>query len=157
VDEGGWRRTLIELDRETFESISGASPVTEPSSTHGEPPFSAATFELLAELHKNPTIDFYNAHKAELSEHLEEPFQRLFRQVAAHLPGPIHETMEIQKRIFARILKQFVQHGAWDFYWGAFYPKGGKRIEDAQLFSWINQERLDFGFYVGPISIAWAD
>jgi len=149
VDEGGWRRTLIELDRERFESVSGAPPLTEQPSTQGEHPFSATTFGLLAELHKNPTVDFYKAHKEELSKHLEEPFQRLFRQVAARLPGPILETMETQKRIFARILKQFVQHGAWDFYWGAFYPKGGKRIEDAQLFSWINQERLDFGFYVG--------
>src|SRR5207249_1604245 len=39
--------------------------------------------------------------------------------------------------------------GAWDFYWGALYPKGGKRIAAPQLFVWINHAVLEFGFYVG--------
>jgi 5-methylcytosine-specific restriction enzyme B len=52
--------------------------------------------------------------------------------------------------IVARILKNdFGQGGAWDFYWGAFYPKGGSRVEDAQLYLWINQDRLKCGFYIG--------
>ncbi len=62
--------------------------------------------------------------------------------------------METRKKVFARILKNdYGQGGAWDFYWGAFYPKGGKRTEDAQLSMWINYERLEFGFYIGEYGI----
>jgi len=58
--------------------------------------------------------------------------------------------METEKGVFARILKNdWGRGGAWDFYWGAFYPKGGKRIEDAQLFTFIKRDYLEFGFYVG--------
>ncbi len=115
-----------------------------------ESPFSAKTFELLAELHKNPTADFYRAHKEEFKEYVEKPLQQLFSQVAEQLPAAITESMETQSKVFAKITKNdWGRGGAWDFYWGAFYPKGGKRIQDAQLFLWINRERLDFGFYIG--------
>jgi len=58
--------------------------------------------------------------------------------------------METEQKIFARIPKNdFNQGGAWDFYWGAFYLKGGRRVEDAQLFLWMNHERLEMGFYLG--------
>jgi hypothetical protein len=150
VNEGGWRRTLIELDRGKFESVSGAQPVTEQPVMQGKHPFSAMTFELLAELHQNPTAAFYQAHREEFKQYLEEPFQQLLRRVADRLPTPITETMETQSKIFARIVKNdWGKGGAWDFYWGAFYPKRGKRIADAQLFLWINREYLEFGFYVG--------
>lgn len=125
-----------------------------------EPPpggavFTTRTFELLQGLHENPTRDFYSAHKREIKEHLEEPFRMLFLDVAAHLPETIRAHMETDKGVFARIVKNdWGQGGAWDYYWGAFYPKGGKRIEDAQLFLWINRSRLDFGFYIGAYGTA---
>jgi hypothetical protein len=60
------------------------------------------------------------------------------------------EYLETEKHLFSRILKNdWGKGGAWDFYWGAFYPKGGKRIKDAQLFLWVNHEILEFGFYIG--------
>ncbi|MBN1811907.1 MAG: AAA family ATPase [Anaerolineae bacterium] len=63
--------------------------------------------------------------------------------------------METERRVFSRILKNdFGRGGAWDFYWGAFYPKGGKRTEGAQLSLWINHERLEFGFYIGAYGSA---
>ncbi|MBN1814416.1 MAG: AAA family ATPase [Anaerolineae bacterium] len=65
------------------------------------------------------------------------------------LPTAIRERMETEKYIFSNILKQFAMQGCWDFYWGAFYPKGGKRTEDAQLFLWINRHELGYGFYIG--------
>jgi 5-methylcytosine-specific restriction enzyme B len=92
----------------------------------------------------------YQAHKAEFKEYLEEPFWQLFHQVAAQLPAPIIEAMETQSKIFARIMKNdWGKSGTWDFYWGAFYPKGEKRISDAQLLLRTNRERLEFGFYIG--------
>ncbi len=118
-------------------------------------PFSAETFDLLAGLHEDPTAAFYKARKEEFKEHLEEPFQRLLRWVADGLPAPISEAMETQKNIFAKITKNdYGRGGAWDYYWGALYPKGGKRIEDAQLSLWINREVLEFGFYIGEYGSA---
>ncbi|WP_225914067.1 McrB family protein [Leptolyngbya ohadii] len=113
-------------------------------------PFTSKTFDLLAELSANPKKTTYLARKDEFKRELEEPFQKLFRQIANQLPDSIKERMETERKLFARIPKNDFNHGgAWDFYWGAFYAKGGKRIEDAQLFLWINNERLEFGFYIG--------
>ena len=117
--------------------------------------FTERTFELLAQLHEDPTRDFYLKHKEAFKEHVEEPFQQLFRSVADQLLPPIAERMETERRIFARIIKNdFGRGGAWDFYWGAFYSKGGKRTEDAQLFLSINRDRLEFGFYIGEYGSA---
>jgi 5-methylcytosine-specific restriction protein B len=58
--------------------------------------------------------------------------------------------MQTDKRLFSRFTKNdFGQGGAWDFYWGAFYQKGGKRTASAQLSMWINEEVLEFGSYIG--------
>lgn len=144
VNMGGWRKTLIELKRDTFENI-----VTQERSDF----FSARTFELLKELHDTPTRQFYLEHKAEFKTMVEEPFQRLLRAVAQKLPPSILELMETESKLYSRFLKNdYGQGGAWDFYWGAFYPKGGKRTEDAQLSLWLNFERLEIGFYIGNTS-----
>ncbi|MBM3861134.1 MAG: AAA family ATPase [Verrucomicrobia bacterium] len=112
--------------------------------------FTEETFALLAGLHANPTQKFYMANRNKFREHVEEPFQRLFRQVRDRLPAAIREAMETEKNIFARIPKNdYGRGGAWDFYWGAFYTKGGKRIKDAQLAMWMNHERFQASFYIG--------
>jgi 5-methylcytosine-specific restriction protein B len=112
-------------------------------------PFTPQTFEMLAQLHEQPTYEFYTAQKDALKEHVMEPFKQLMMAVREELPRAIQDKMETERRIFAQILKQFAMQGCWTFYWGAFYPKGGKRTEDAQLFLWINRERVEFGFYIG--------
>jgi len=147
VQKGGWRRTLISLSQEEFEEISHAPPVK--TKVDPECPFSEATFEILAQLHDEPTYEFYTAHKDALWNHVVEPFKGLMMAVRENLPAAILEKMETEKRVFASILKQFAKQGSWDFYWGAFYPKGGKRTHDAQLFMWINRDHLEFGFYIG--------
>jgi 5-methylcytosine-specific restriction enzyme B len=61
--------------------------------------------------------------------------------------------METEKGVFAKVLKNdYGRGGAWPFYWGAFYPKGGKRINDAQLSTVINKDQLEFGFFIGHYS-----
>ncbi len=58
--------------------------------------------------------------------------------------------METEKRLFSSFHKNdFGQGGAWSHYWGAFYPKGSKRSQDAQLSMWINHELFEHGFYIG--------
>lgn len=112
--------------------------------------FSPQAFALLEKLHHQPQQSIYNQFKQGFKQEVEIPFQELMQAVAADLPDSITSILETEKRIFARIPKNdFGQGGAWDFYWGAFYPKGGKRTEDAQLFLWISHERIEFGFYIG--------
>jgi 5-methylcytosine-specific restriction protein B len=152
VDEGGWRRTLIQLDEDRFEEVLNAPPAEGAASAvvSGDALFTEDAFRLMEELHKNPTQDFYSAHKDEFKEYVEGPIRSLFEEVARRLPPAIKDVMETEKRIFAKIAKNdFGRGGAWDYYWGAFYPKGGKRTEDAQLSIWINRDLLEFGFYVG--------
>ena len=58
--------------------------------------------------------------------------------------------METDKRLFSIFAKNdFGRGGAWSHYWGAFYPKGSKRSQDAQLSMWINHELFEHGFYIG--------
>ncbi|MBL7177383.1 MAG: DUF2461 family protein [Desulfobacteraceae bacterium] len=115
-----------------------------------ECPFNTKTFDLLRKLTKNPTRDFYNQHKDDFKTYLENPFQNLLRKVAEKLPPQMIDYLEVNKGLFSRVLKNdWGKGGAWDFYWGAFYPKGGKRIEDAQLFVWMNHDIFEFGFYIG--------
>ena len=155
INEPGWQRTLINLYAEKFVEISGdLTPLVFDPNKRVQPnpncPFTHTTFELLEELHASPKKTTYLARKDEFKQHLEEPFQKLFRQVATQLPQLIRDRMETERKIFARIPKNDFNHGgAWDFYWGAFYRKGGKRIEDAQLFMWMNHDRLEVGFYIG--------
>jgi 5-methylcytosine-specific restriction protein B len=157
VNEGGWRKALVKLDRGKYETLIAAPPRSngkkgnEPDELQsGKGYFSATTFKLLQSLHAEPQRAFYMAHKENFKTHVEEPFQRLMHDVAACLPAAITNLMETERNIFARILKNdFGQGGAWDHYWGAFYPQGGKRIADPQLSMWINHELLEFGFYIG--------
>ena len=98
----------------------------------------------------NPTKDFYDENKADFESEVEEPFKRLMSSVASVLPSPMLKWLETEKRIFAKIPKNdYGRGGAWPWYWGAFYPKGGKRIRDAQLFLSIKHDRLQLGFYFG--------
>jgi MoxR-like ATPase len=112
--------------------------------------FSQQAFELLKGLHREPTKAYYSAHKDEFRAEIEVPFQELMGRVAKQLPEPVRKVMETQQGVFGRILKNdWGKGGAWDFYWGAFYPKGGKRTQEAQLFTGIHPGFVHFGFSVG--------
>ncbi len=119
-----------------------------------EPPFfTPTTFELLAGLKATPTKDFYTAHKAEIKAQVEEPFRRLFEGVRERVREEIRESMETEKKVFSRILKNdYGVGGAWDFLWAAFYPKGGERTKDVQLWVSIHDDRLEAGFSFGEYS-----
>ncbi|HEX8549932.1 MAG TPA: AAA family ATPase [Abditibacteriaceae bacterium] len=110
------------------------------------PMFSARAFWLLDQINQNPTQDIYAKHKDEIKEHVTEPIKRLMGSVKAHLPQQILEVMETEKSLFSNI---YGQSGPQHNYWGAFYPKGSKRIIDAQLFTYLDHERFEFGFFLG--------
>lgn len=115
-----------------------------------QPWFDETTFELMALLHATPTASLYLAHKTGFKAHVEAPLQRLFRATALQLPQPMVGLLEMEKNVFARIIKNdFGRGGAWDYYWGAFYPRGGRRITGAQLFLSIGHDGVRAGFYIG--------
>lgn len=118
--------------------------------TPGDALFGTKAFELLSGLHEHPTQSFYEEHAEEFDAAVETPLKKLMSNVGSALPATITDALETQKRLFSRIQKNdFGRGGAWDFYWGAFYPKGGKRTADAQLFVFISAKVLRFGFYIG--------
>ncbi len=159
INEAGWKRTLVKLDQQKFEDIYN-SPIIEsdppdngvrdkPPAEYGCP-FHEMTFTLLEELHQNPKSELYSSKIEDFKKYVINPMRNLFQRVADELPYPIKDLMETRSKIFSRIPKNdFGRGGAWDYYWGAFYPKGGKRTEDAQLSIWINKDRFEYGFYIG--------
>ncbi len=113
------------------------------------PFFSEKTFQLLKSLHEQPTQIFYQEHKNEFKTHLETPLADLFQRIGERLPSQMTELLEMENRILSRIPKNdYGRGGAWDFLWGAFYPKGGRRIDDGQLYVTVNREGLKYGFSI---------
>ncbi len=107
-------------------------------------------FDLLALLEESPYAATYSQRKEEYVSQLEDPFKMLFSNATETLPDSISETMELTRNVFSRIPKNdYGRGGAHSHYWGAIYPKEGKRISDAQLFLWVNHERVRIGFSIG--------
>jgi len=129
------------------------SIVAEPEEVYEMNPdslFTSRTFELLSMLHKDPTKEFYAAYADEFKEYLREPMKRLFAEIASGMPPEFSEHLETSRKLFSRIPKNdWGQGGAWDFYWGAFYPKGEKRITASQLFMLIDRHGVRYGFSHG--------
>lgn len=112
--------------------------------------FSEKAFALLRELRERPQASFYHEHSAEFANEIEKPLQRLLGNTARSLPPEILNDLETERRIFSRIPKNdYGRGGAWDFYWGAFYPKGSKRIAAPQLYAYISSFGFRVGFYIG--------
>lgn len=150
VDKKGWKQTILKLDYEEFQEIASAPAINGSKGEPGKGFFTPKTFGLLAGLHESPTREFYSNNKDDFERYVEDPFQDLFSRVIAQLPPAITKLMETEKNLYSRIPKNdYGRGGAWDFYWGAIYPKGGKRISDAQLSVWLNRDYLYFGFYIG--------
>ena len=117
------------------------------------PEFSERTFELLRFLHEKPIKETWNAHKPELKQHVQAPLQALLVGSQQHVPPAIAETLEKRKGLFARILKNdHGQGGAWDYYWGAMFPKGRKRTNSPQLYAWVNRNQVETGFMMADKS-----
>lgn len=141
----GLAETELLFDDEDTTLEPAAEPVRD-----AIPAFTPQTFALLDGLHADPTKAFYMGQRDEFRTYLETPFKTLLADVAERLPWDMQTVLETQTRVISRILKNdFGRGGAWDFYWGAFYPKGSSRQQDAQLLVSLNWERLDLGFSIG--------
>lgn len=112
--------------------------------------FTENTFTLLEGLAATPTKTFYEQHKDEILENVQNPLREMFQLVQQQMPESILCTLETEKRILSNVLKNdYGQGGAYDFLWGAFYPKGHKRSHSAQLSLSVTKSELAAGFYVG--------
>lgn len=125
------------------------------SSLDTQPAFSSLAFDLLRGIHAQPTVHYYHDHKADFREYVEQPLQRLMARVAVRLPAMAQSKLETRRNVFSRIPKNdFGRGSAWDNYWGAFYPKGSRRIMDAQLALWMDPWRLHASFYINDYGTA---
>jgi 5-methylcytosine-specific restriction protein B len=113
------------------------------------PIFSPEAFDLLAAIARTPSAAFYLERKVDFKHHIETPLQDLMLRAGARLPELVRARMEMSRNVFSRFLKNdFGRGGAWANYWGAFYPKGSRRIADAQLAVWMDRNRLGISFYI---------
>lgn len=141
-------KLIQKMEPTEFVALHDLPQVSAPQASDSA--FSARTFKLLAGLTKNPTKAFYHEHREDLAAYLEEPFKKLLQSVATELTPLMREVLETKRHVFSKILKNdFGRGGAWDHYWGAFYPKDQKRIAGAQLFAGIDRNRFEWGFYAG--------
>jgi len=138
------------FDRDKLEQLLSKGIVPRPSVAGL---LDEEAFGLLERLRDNPTKAFYDSEKDAFAEHLEQPFRDLFAELAERMPQPMRDYLETEKGLFGRIPKNdYGRGGAWPHYWGAFYPKGGKRIEGAQLFVLAQADDFRFGFDLGEHS-----
>lgn len=70
---------------------------------HPECPFSVNTFNLLTDFYKNPSSDFYMAHKKDFLKYVEEPLKYISSQVEEQLPDFIKEYINIKHEGFASL------------------------------------------------------
>lgn len=147
VDEKGWTRTVVPLDRDKFDRLRIA-PIID--GVDSPTVLTLNAFNLLGELFREPTRDRYAERKEDFKRWLEVPFRDLMGRVIERLPDEIVRRMETEKNLYGRILKNdYGRGGAWPFYWGAIYPKGSRRTEGAQLILSIKPDRLEAGFDMG--------
>lgn len=73
--------------------------------------FSSETFDLLTQLNKKPTRDFYLAHEDQLKKYVEKPFQEIVHQVAIQLPDVITKQLELKLIVSKTMTLGFIQRG----------------------------------------------
>ena len=137
------RQELLSLGISGYRAMRGQTEADHPL-------FRRAAQELLEQMASDPTKSFYEAHKAELAQSVQEPVHRLLKAVAQEVEPEVRDTLETEKRLFSVFPKNdFGKGGAWPWYWGAFYPKGEKRSQGCQLFVFLDARGLSFGFSIG--------
>jgi 5-methylcytosine-specific restriction protein B len=151
VKKGGWRKTLVKLNRSDFTEVASGQAAAG-AAEH----LSERAFALLTGLHQDPSASYYQSHKADFEKYVEGPIQNLLMRIAARVPVAMSDRLETEKRIFAKFVKNdYGRGGAWEYYWGAFYSKGAKRIAAPQLYVWIDRNVFGFGFSIGDQGVSY--
>ena len=136
------RERLLTLGLKEYRKMNSPLPA--------DPAFSSEAQELLTAMAADPTKSFYAAHKDELTQHVQEPLQGLLKEAAARIAPTLQEALETTKKLFGVFPKNdWGKGGAWPYYWGAFYPLGGKKTEGCQLYVFLDKEGFSYGFSIG--------
>jgi 5-methylcytosine-specific restriction protein B len=115
--------------------------------------FGAEAQELLERFSADPTKSFYAANKDALTKHVQQPVHELLLTVAERIAPPLREALETNKRLFSIFPKNdYGRGGAWPYYWGAFYPIGGKKGDGCQLYVSLGEGGLTYGFSIGDFA-----
>jgi 5-methylcytosine-specific restriction protein B len=114
------------------------------------PAFTFEARDLLQAMANEPTKHFCEGHRDELTTFVQDPLQHLLKTVAHDVEPALRDTLETEKRLFSVFTKNdYGKGGAWPWYWGAFYPKGGKRSQSCQLYVFLDAHGLSYGFSIG--------
>lgn len=103
-------------------------------------PFSHRTFELLSQLRSHPNERFYQLRKNKFKQHVEKPFQEIYRQVANQIPNQMTKWLDMNCEMFA--------YPEWNLYYKGFFPCKNISTKEANFFIDINYTHLFFGFIV---------
>ncbi|MEG5036402.1 AAA family ATPase [Microcoleus sp. AT3-D2] len=113
---------------------------------HPECPFSADTFNLLAQFYttEDESSDFYIAHKKDFLKYVEEPLKYVSIQVEEMLPDFIKKHINIKwERLGSIIRTDFCQSIAYSV---AFGFEDINSLDEAQLMLRFDSQNLTFGF-----------
>ncbi len=121
---------------------------------HPECPFSADTFNLLAQFYTaEDCSDFYMARKNHFLKYLEQPLKHIFSQVEEILPDSIKKHINIKlERLGSIIRTNFGQSIAYSVAFGLEYITS---LHDAQLMLIFERQNLTFGFYAGKDCVSY--
>ena len=109
---------------------------------HPECPFSENTFNLLTDFYKNPSPDFYMAHKRDFLKFVEEPVKYILSQVEEQLPDFIKKYIDIKQERFGSIQTQSLKSTV---VYSVGYCFNG-RPSDNKLMLRVENQTLTFGF-----------
>ncbi len=174
IEYGAWRYLVKPVSRQEFLNVVRMGliehhklvdpdfiqfePVEEPKKPEPEPEetpvaeslFTDITFSKLGELSSDDALDKYKSDEEVYRKNVEQPLQELLKEVARQIPEYMQSVLETEDRIFEPILrKQLKKESVVPYYYGAFYPKGGNRSQDGQLYVAINDDRFEYGFIIG--------
>ena len=116
---------------------------------HPECPFSENTFNLLTEFSKNPSLDFYRAHKKDFLKYVEEPLKYIFRDVEDLLPNFIKKYINIKWEQLESIVRIDQTQGFPSIAYRIFFGVDSEDINyrgDAYFLLRFDNPNLTFGF-----------
>jgi len=112
---------------------------------HPECPFSADTFNLVAQFNENPRSDFYREHKKLFLKYVENPLKYILSQVEELLPDFIKNYINFRIDQFGSLL---LFQGFPSISYSVALGRGDiNSLDKAQLMLNIEPEKLTFGIY----------
>jgi 5-methylcytosine-specific restriction protein B len=151
-----WPNATVEQVTRASASAATAVQADESSTNVGcFEGFAPEAFAFLNDLKANNNAVWFDEHREIFNDYLKRPMRCLIEALAPYILrlGPL-ETEANARATMSKISRRFPgpdgPYYAW--YWAAFYRKGRKKTDDAQLFISLDTTRLSHGFSFGESS-----